>query len=115
MCKNCDTSNFATRFKCRDCTKPRHTGRAGSTANPPGKGKSKGKGKGGNPQVAAKPKKTEGTNEGTEAVQGKDVAKTDPWQTKEERRLKVSRLEKLLRLAEQNEHPDNESKRSRRS
>ena len=58
--------------------KPRNIGRVGSTAKPSGQGNSKGKGKGGYPTVAAKPRRTEATNEDTEAVQGNHVAKTAP-------------------------------------
>ena len=41
-CTFCNTPNFATRFRCRDCAKPRNTGRAGSTATPAGKAKGSG-------------------------------------------------------------------------
>ena len=34
--------------------------------------------------------------------------KSDPWQIKVERRLKATRLEKLLWYAEQNEFPEGE-------
>ena len=34
-CKNCEFSNFATRYKCRACLKPRQTGRATNAGIPP--------------------------------------------------------------------------------
>ena len=75
---NCDITNVATRFRCRECAKPRNTGRAGTSATPSGKDKGKGKGKGGTPQTISKPRKAEATKEDAEPT--KDIAKTTyPW------------------------------------
>ena len=76
-CTNCDTSNFATRFKCRDYLKPQQTGRASNPANPPSAAKSKGKGKGtGSPTVKPKPTATDDENQ--EKGMGKEASKVNP-------------------------------------
>ena len=58
----------------------------------------------GSPTV--KPKSTATDDEDQEKVPGKEASKPDPWHSKEARRQRVSRLEKLLQLAEQNEYPE---------
>ena len=106
-CKNCGFSNFATRFKCRDCLKPRQTGKPNAQGNLPNSQKGKGKGKGtGKP--TAKPKQNDDEDEKVEADPGKEPHKSNPWQTKEDRRQKVTRLEKLLQFAELNDYPEEE-------
>ena len=106
-CKACGFSNFATRFKCRDCLKPRQNGKPNGQGNQPNPQKGKGKGKGtGKPTV--KPKQNDDEDDKMEADPGKDTSKPNPWQSKEDRRQKVTRLEKLLQFAELNDYPEEE-------
>ena len=41
-------------------------------------------------------------------VQSKETVRIDPWQTKEERRRNGFRLEKMLKVATDNEFPEDE-------
>ena len=67
---HCDITKFATRFRCRECAKPRNTGRAGTSATPSGNDKGKGKGKGGTPPDHLPAQEGRGHQRGRRADEG---------------------------------------------
>ena len=62
----------------------------------------------GGASATAKPKKANADEDVAEAARAKHSTKTKPWQTKEERRLKVTRLANILTVAIDNEFPEDE-------